>query len=142
MYQNYFSKFYGKVLWCNILDSFPSHLKKLRSILRFWLEKFNCGFFHSFHSRKNTTKQLFLTTILADFFCVCVTYWNFLLQKRNNLIPSQLQTFWHGFLREINIYIWLDFFYIEFLKNSLFFSILYPRYESLLWELEEAIMDF
>ena len=43
------------ILWksrCDILVSFPSHLKKLRSILRFWLEKLNCGFFHSFHSRK------------------------------------------------------------------------------------------
>ena len=51
-----------QILWksrCNILVSFPSHLKKLCSILRFWLEKLNCGFFHSFHSRKNTTKQLF-----------------------------------------------------------------------------------
>ena len=45
---------------CYILFNFPSHLKKLRSILRFWLEKLNCGFFHSFHSWKNTTKQLFL----------------------------------------------------------------------------------
>ena len=35
-----------QILWksrCNILVSFPSHLKKLRSILRFWLEKLNCG---------------------------------------------------------------------------------------------------
>ena len=51
-----------QILWkssrCNILVSFPSHLKKLSSILRFLLEKLNCGFFHSFHSRKNTTKQL------------------------------------------------------------------------------------
>ena len=48
------------VLWARIFGvSFPSHLKKLCSILRFWLEKLNCGFFHSFHSRKNTTKQLF-----------------------------------------------------------------------------------
>ena len=49
-------------LWkcrCNILVSFPSHLKKLLSILRFWLEKMNCGFFYSFHSQKNNTKQLF-----------------------------------------------------------------------------------
>ena len=37
---------------CYILVSLPSHLKKLRSILRFWLEKLNCGFFFSFHSRK------------------------------------------------------------------------------------------
>ena len=53
---------YFRILWksrCNILVSFPSHLKRLRSIPRFWLEKLNCGFFHSFHSRKNTTKQLF-----------------------------------------------------------------------------------
>ena len=53
---------YFQILWksrCNIFVSFPSHLKKLHSILRFWLEKLNCGFFHSFHSRKNTTKQLF-----------------------------------------------------------------------------------
>ena len=47
-------------LWksrCHILVTFPSHLKKLRSTLRFWLEKSNCGFFHSFHSWKYTTKQ-------------------------------------------------------------------------------------
>ena len=37
-----------------ILVSFPSHLKKLRSILRFWFEKLNCGFFHSFYSWKTT----------------------------------------------------------------------------------------
>ena len=51
-----------QILWksrCYILVTFPSYLKKLRSILRTWLEKLNCGFFHSFHSWKNTTKQLF-----------------------------------------------------------------------------------
>ena len=53
----YFSKFYGKV--GGISWFLPSHLKKFRSLLRFWLEKLNCGFFHSLHSRKNTTKQLF-----------------------------------------------------------------------------------
>ena len=58
------NKQFFQILWksksrCNILVSFPSYLKKLRSTLRFWLEKLNCGFFHSFHSRKNTTKQLF-----------------------------------------------------------------------------------
>ena len=42
-----------------MLVTFPSHWKKLRSILRYWLEKLNCGFCHSFHSWKNTTKQLF-----------------------------------------------------------------------------------
>ena len=41
----------------NILVTFPSHLKKLpSSIPRSWLEKLNCGFLHSFHSWKNTTK--------------------------------------------------------------------------------------
>ena len=48
-----------QILWKSrrhILVTFPSHLKKLRSILRFRLEKLNCGFFHSFHSWKNTTK--------------------------------------------------------------------------------------
>ena len=43
-----------QILWkcrCHILVTFPSHLKKLCSILRFWLEKCNCGFFHSFLSR-------------------------------------------------------------------------------------------
>ena len=51
-----------QILWksrCDSLVTFPSHLKKSCSKLRFWLEKLNCGFFHSFHSRKNTTKQLF-----------------------------------------------------------------------------------
>ena len=41
-----------QILWksrCNILVSFPSHLKILHSILRFWLENLNCGFFHLFH---------------------------------------------------------------------------------------------
>ena len=41
----------------NITPTFPSHLKKLHSILRSWLEKLNCGFFHSFYSWKNNTKQ-------------------------------------------------------------------------------------
>ena len=46
-----FSKFYGKSR-CLILITFPSHLKNLCSIiLRFWLERLNCGFFHSFHSK-------------------------------------------------------------------------------------------
>ena len=58
-----FTNIFFQILWkcsrCNILVSFPSHLKKLCSILRFWLEKLNYGFFHLFHSRKNTTKQLF-----------------------------------------------------------------------------------
>ena len=60
--KSWFAFLFFQILWksrCNILVSFPSHLKKLRSILRFWLEKLNCGFFHSLHSRKNTTKQLF-----------------------------------------------------------------------------------
>ena len=51
-----------QILWKSryiIFISFPSHLKKLRSILKSWLEKLNCGFFYSFHSWKNTTKQLF-----------------------------------------------------------------------------------
>ena len=48
------SKLYGKVGRCNILVTFPFHLKKLRFIPRFWLEKLNCGFFHSskFQCRK------------------------------------------------------------------------------------------
>ena len=44
---------YFQILWksrCHILVTFPSHLKKLRSILIFVLEKLNCGCFHSFHS--------------------------------------------------------------------------------------------
>ena len=36
----------------HILLTFSSHLKKLCSILRFWLEKLNCRYFHSFHSWK------------------------------------------------------------------------------------------
>ena len=59
MKENCFSKFYGKegvISWV----TFPSHLKKLRFILRFWLEKLNWGFFHSIYSWKKTTKQLFL----------------------------------------------------------------------------------
>ena len=42
-----FSKFYGKV---GVISWFLFHLiwKKLCSILRFWLEKLNCGFFTCF----------------------------------------------------------------------------------------------
>ena len=57
-------KKFFRILWKSrghILVTFHFHLKKLRSILTFWLEKLNCGFFHSFHSSKNTTKQLFLS---------------------------------------------------------------------------------
>ena len=60
--QVWFKNIFFQILWKSrghILVTFPSHLKKLRSKLRFWLEKLNCGFFHSFHSWKNTTKQLF-----------------------------------------------------------------------------------
>ena len=55
-------KIFFQILWkcrCDILVTFPSHLIKLGSILRFCLQKLICGFFHSFHSWKNTTKQLF-----------------------------------------------------------------------------------
>ena len=38
--------------------SFPSHLEKLCSILRFWLKKLNCGFFHSF-TREKTPQNNF-----------------------------------------------------------------------------------
>ena len=51
-----------QILWksrCNILVTFPSHLNELHSILRSWLGKLNWGFFHLFHSWKNTTTQLF-----------------------------------------------------------------------------------
>ena len=42
--------FFSYSLWCHILVTFLSRLKKLRSILRFRLKKLNCGFFHLFHS--------------------------------------------------------------------------------------------
>ena len=38
--------------------SFPSHLKKLCSILRFWLKKLNCGFFTCF-TREKTPQNNF-----------------------------------------------------------------------------------
>ena len=40
--------YFFQILWksrSNILVTYPSHLKKLRSILRSWLEKMNSGFF-------------------------------------------------------------------------------------------------
>ena len=95
-----FSKFYGNVgVITDILVSFPSHLKKLRSILRFWLEKLNCGFFHSFHLRKNTTKQLFQSKfqcrkyLFFGFFHImyrnkCFLQWNITSQKINVEITS------------------------------------------------------
>ena len=74
--------FFTQILWkrrCNNLVNFTFHLKKLRSKLRFWLEKLNCGFFHSWEktpqnnfSRQNfsvennyfhTTKQIFLSKV-------------------------------------------------------------------------------
>ena len=80
----YSSKIFFHILWksrCNILVSFPSHLKKLRSMLRFWLEKLNCGFFHSFHSRKNTTKQLFQSKFQ------CINYLRTIGHLREMKIP-------------------------------------------------------
>ena len=53
----------------NCMVTFPSHLKKLCSKQRFWHEKLNCGFFHSFLSSKYTTKQLF--------------HWHFYISKKN-----------------------------------------------------------
>ena len=53
-----------QILWksgCHILVTFPSHLKRLHSLLRFWLEKLNCGLYRWFYSWKNTTKQLFFS---------------------------------------------------------------------------------
>ena len=50
-----------QILWksrCNILVTFPSHLKKLRFILRSWLEKLNCGFFHSFPLNEDTWERI------------------------------------------------------------------------------------
>ena len=47
-------KFLLHILWNSRRDiwvTFPYHLKKLRSKLKFWLEKLNCGFFHSFLSK-------------------------------------------------------------------------------------------
>ena len=55
-------KCFFQILWksrCDILVTFPYHLKKLLSILRSWLEKLNCVFYQSVHSWKNTKKQLF-----------------------------------------------------------------------------------
>ena len=60
----FWNNIFFKILWksrCHILVTFPVHLKKLRSKLRFWLQKLNYGYFHSFYSWKNTTKQLFLS---------------------------------------------------------------------------------
>ena len=57
-------RIFFQILWksrCDILASFPSHTKKLRSKLRFGHENLHCGFFHSYQSRKNITKQLFLS---------------------------------------------------------------------------------
>ena len=49
--------------WCHthILVTFRAHLKKLHSEITTEIltrKKLNCGFFHSFHWRKNSTKQL------------------------------------------------------------------------------------
>ena len=51
-----FSKFYGKA---GVVSWLPfSHLKKLCSILRFWLKKLNCGFFTCF-TREKTPQNNF-----------------------------------------------------------------------------------
>ena len=47
---------------------FFSHLKKLHSILRYRLEKLNCGFYQSFHSLKNTTKLVTISGKTLQFF--------------------------------------------------------------------------
>ena len=55
------------------LDYFSISFEKIAFyILRFWLEKLNCGFLHSFHLWKNTTKQLFL----LKFQCRIVRIWS------------------------------------------------------------------
>ena len=92
-----FSKLYGKVgsRW-HILVIFPSHLKKLHSLLRFWLKKFNCGFFHTDHSWKKTTKQLFLTKMkkITIFNAINVLWSQFLsalYQSLSALLPLKLK---------------------------------------------------
>ena len=45
-----------QILWkcrCHILVTLPSYLKNLHSIQRFWLEKLNCGIFHSWKTTTN-----------------------------------------------------------------------------------------
>ena len=49
-----------------ILVTFPSHLKKLRSKLRFCHEKLNCGFFHSIHSKKHRKNNFSWQTFSID----------------------------------------------------------------------------
>ena len=76
-----------QILWKRkyyILVTFPSHLKKLRSILRFWLKELNCGFCHSFHSWKTPQNKfscqnfsvennycLLFTSFLIHFWQLC-----------------------------------------------------------------------
>ena len=71
-----------QILWksrCNIFDSFPSHLKKLHSILRFWLEKLICGFFPlvSLEKKENFSSQNFSA---ENNYCWCKLrlYWSYL----------------------------------------------------------------
>ena len=67
-----------QILWksrCNILVIFPSPLKKFRSILRSWLEKLNCGFFHkSNFSTCTITRKILNTLDIHSFFALKYNY--------------------------------------------------------------------
>ena len=99
----FFSKFYGKVPGCCILVTFPSYWKKVCSILRFWFEKLNCGYFHSFHSWKKTHRIIFSST----FWCS---------KKLVNFFLSNVLPYMYDILvkQQFEIY-----FCIFFLKQSL-----------------------
>ena len=70
-----FSKFYGKVLRWHILVTFPSHLKKLRSILRFWLEKLNCWFFTRFTHEKTPQNNFSRHSVENNYFYTEILTW-------------------------------------------------------------------
>ena len=63
--ENIFFKFYGKICdifcyFCRYLPTFLSYLKKLKSMPRILLEKFERAFFTHFKMWKKTTTQLYM----------------------------------------------------------------------------------
>ena len=93
--------------------SFPSHLKKLHSILRFWLEKLNCGFFHSFHLWKNN---------FSHHFSVENNYFKIRVYR-----PLEYLGRWSSIL----------FCKLIFFKQEKFIFCLFPQSESIKWNKTE-----
>ena len=105
-------KYFFQILWksrCNILVSFPSHLKKLRSILRFLLEKLNCGFFPLVSLEKKHHKTTFPVKIsVQKITIVCCNYivvlFQWTIQSRSSIKNIFQKTLKHYSLSKLLLF--------------------------------------